>query len=41
MLYQKNFLYILKVIKTELIKKYYNNLLVGYFEIKKTYKFII
>lgn len=40
MLYQKDSLYIPKVIRTEPINKYHNNLLAGHFKIDKTQELI-
>ena len=34
-LYYQSFPYILEAIQIKLINKYYNNLLIGYFDIKK------
>ena len=40
-LYNLNIFYISEIIKIIIINKYYNNLLVEYFNIKKLYQFII
>ena len=40
MLYYQDFLYILKIIYSKLINRYYNNLLTGNFKIKKPHKLI-
>lgn len=39
-LYKKDLLYIPKIVRTELINKFYDDLLVGYFGIKKTLELI-
>lgn len=39
-LYQKNLSYILEIIKTKIINIYYNNLLVEYFDIEKTWELV-
>lgn len=39
-LYYSEFFYVSKIIWNKLINRYYNNLLVDYFGIKKTYRYI-
>lgn len=40
MLNYQGFFYISKIIKIKLINRYYDNFLIGYFGIQKTWKFI-
>ena len=40
LLHYQNFLYISKIIWTEFISKYHNNLLTGYFDINKIQKLV-
>lgn len=40
MLYRKTLAYILEIVKTELISKHYDNLLIRHFRINKTQKLI-
>ena len=39
-LYHQGLFYVLEIIEIELISKHYNNLLIGFFGIKKTCKFV-
>ena len=39
-LYYQGFPYVLKIIQIELISRHHNNLLIGYFGMKKTYELI-